>query len=246
VNGAVLKLEAVDEPASETRQTTTEVVEIASIKRPEDLQVRQKGTDKSTVADYARAMAAIRDSKDEDSPKPRPFPPVICYRTKKGGPLLLADGAHRLEARELIGETTIEAEIRIGSKRDALEAALESAKQFGLRFSNADKRRAVILLLKDPKFGNADNFSDHDLAAKVGVSQPFVSKVRKEQSAPKPITVISEDTAPASSEPITVISDPPIERFRKLLAEVPAADLAAFQDQVLEALTAAASNQGEA
>src|SRR3954467_15358831 len=65
-----------------------------------------------------------------------PTPPVVVYQTAAG--LLLADGYHRLAAAQQRGATTIDAEIRHGSHRDALEyAAAKAAAQRGMTFDEA-------------------------------------------------------------------------------------------------------------
>lgn len=187
-----------------------ETLEIGSICR--DVQVRIK-TDPRTVDDYHRAL--------NDDP-PAKFPPVVCFREKKTGALYLADGNHRLESRLKNGEATIEAEVRIGGKREALAYALGSSKGHGLRFSNADKRKAATLALKDSKL---KKLSDNQISALIGVSQPFISKLRAEL-----ITVItppSDDAAPAADPAPSSKRAAPLDlerlvgRFRKLLTEVP-------------------------
>ena len=50
------------------------------------------------------------------------LPPVIVFETEKG--LLLADGYHRLAAAMAEGKKTIEAEVRHGSRHDALAYAV--------------------------------------------------------------------------------------------------------------------------
>jgi hypothetical protein len=152
-------------------------------------------TDRSTVEDYARALLAD---------PPAVFPPVIVFRDKKTGTLWLSDGNHRLESRLKIGATNIEAEVREGGKREALAYAMGSSKGHGLRFSNADKRKAVGLALKDSKLKRN---SDNAIAAMIGVSQPFVSKLRQQL-----ITVIAPEPAEdgdASDNPNASSSSPP-------------------------------------
>ena len=57
--------------------------------------------------------------------------PVVVFETEDG--LLLADGYHRIAAAMREGRTTIEAEVRRGSRREALEyAAAAGARQRGL------------------------------------------------------------------------------------------------------------------
>lgn len=169
---------------AEADPVVIETVAIADIQRMPEFQIRSKGTDRQVVADYARALEGGAD-----------FPKPLCFRFKKSGPLVLVDGAHRVESRlKVFGpEARIEVEVRTGTKRDALVAALESGQRVGLRFSNADKRRAVGLMLDDAKLSKE---SDHELAARAGVSQPFVSKMRKERER-EPITVIREGAEPA-------------------------------------------------
>jgi ParB-like chromosome segregation protein Spo0J len=50
------------------------------------------------------------------------LPPVIVFETEEG--LLLADGYHRLAAAVAEGKETIEAEVRHGSRHDALAYAV--------------------------------------------------------------------------------------------------------------------------
>jgi ParB-like nuclease domain len=50
------------------------------------------------------------------------LPPVVVFATEEG--LLLADGYHRLAAAVAGGQETIEAEVRHGSRQDALAYAV--------------------------------------------------------------------------------------------------------------------------
>lgn len=204
-------------------------IEMVAIERIDrSVQVRVK-TDARTVDDYHRAMIEM-----EEDPSLRRFPPVVLFREKKTGVLYLADGNHRLEARSRIS-AEIEAEIREGGKREALAYAIGSSKGHGLRFSNADKRKAVTLAFKDSKL---KKMSDNQLSALIGVSQPFVSKLRGE--AITVITPPSDDAAPAEpSAPPEPTTDRFVARFRKLLGEVPDAERAAFSEQVLSVLSGA-------
>ncbi len=206
-------------------ETLIETIEIAAISR--DVQVRVK-TDRGTVEDYARAMLADPSAK---------WPAVVVYRDRKTGSLYLSDGNHRLEARIKNGETTIEAEVREGGKREALAHAMGSSKGHGLRFSNADKRKIVGLALKDPKL---KRLKDQELADLIGVSQPFIWKLRqsitiiKSEPAEGEATEPSEPTAPPTVDPI----DKPLAKFKALLALVPEPERARFAELVLAMLTA--------
>jgi ParB-like chromosome segregation protein Spo0J len=68
-----------------------------------------------------------------------PLPPVVVYQTAEG--LLLVDGYHRIAAAQQRGATTIEAEIRHGSRNDALRyAAAMAAAQRGVTAQEATDR----------------------------------------------------------------------------------------------------------
>ncbi len=59
------------------------------------------------------------------------LPPVVVFDTEEG--LLLADGYHRVAAARRLGRKTVEAEVRTGSRHDALlYAAAVGAAQRGI------------------------------------------------------------------------------------------------------------------
>ena len=63
-------------------------------------------------------------------------PPVVVFETSEG--LLLADGCHRVAAARLRGEETVNAELRSGSRGDALRyAAATGAAQRGIGVDEA-------------------------------------------------------------------------------------------------------------
>jgi hypothetical protein len=67
---------------------------------------------------------------------PAGVPPVVVYETPQGR--LLVDGYHRIAAARQRGASTIEAEIRHGSLRDALRyAAAKAASQRGITLDEA-------------------------------------------------------------------------------------------------------------
>src|SRR5215813_8125511 len=87
----------------------------------------------------------------------------------------LADGFHRVAAAKRIGVEALPAEIRIGTKREALLYAC-GANKHGQPLSNADKQRVVRHLLEDAEWGQ---WSDREIARHCGVSHVFVAKRRK-------------------------------------------------------------------
>ena len=116
------------------------------------------------VIDYAEEMAggAI-------------FPPVIVYHD--GADHWLGDGYHRVEAARKIGRDSIDAEVRDGTKRDAILLGIGANATHGLRRSQADKRRAVETLLRDDEWSK---LSDRQIAKKAKVDHKTVGKIRRE------------------------------------------------------------------
>ncbi len=94
------------------------------------------------------------------------------------GKLYLVDGFHRVAALRVAGESF--ARVRIVGEGD-LDAAIWHATSVnaahGLRRSNADKRRAVLLALRSA-IGSEQ--SSRTIAEHVGVSPNFVTKVRED------------------------------------------------------------------
>lgn len=97
---------------------------------------------------------------------------------------ILKDGFHRTEATLRSGKISVDAMVTEGTRRDAILGAVECNLKHGLRFTNADKRKIVGIFLEDAEWSK---WSDHEIARKVGCSQPFVTKARSSL-----ITVISE------------------------------------------------------
>ncbi|HZZ76905.1 MAG TPA: ParB/RepB/Spo0J family partition protein [Gemmataceae bacterium] len=105
------------------------------------------------------------------------LPPVVVF--EDGDDLWMADGFHRLEAHLAAGLTEISAEIRHGSKRDALLYSAGANHTHGLRRSNADKRQAIKLLLEDEEWcKRADNW----IATACNVSNHLVAAVRADST----------------------------------------------------------------
>jgi hypothetical protein len=111
------------------------------------------------------------------------FPPVVVFYD--GSDFWLADGFHRVEAKRKIGHETIIAEIREGSSRDAILHGAGSNSSHGLRRTQADKRRAVERLLKDPEWAR---WSDRKIAEVAKVDHKTVGTIRRELTGEFPTT----------------------------------------------------------
>lgn len=140
----------------------------------------------------------------------------------------LVDGFHRYEATKTAGQGEINADVVEGHFRDAVLASVGANSKHGLRRTNDDKRRAVMMLLDDTEWAA---WSDLQIAKTCGVSHPFVAGLRKpevaerqqtarDKSAAKRIEklvpdVESDSTPPFDNEPLT----PPPVRLKSVPAE---------------------------
>ncbi|MGI0483402.1 ParB N-terminal domain-containing protein [Geminocystis sp. CENA526] len=102
------------------------------------------------------------------------FPPVILYFDDEK--YYLADGFHRLEATKKCDLLEINAEVRQGSKSDAILYSVGANANHGLRRTSADKRKAVETVLKNEEWMD---WCDNYIAKQCGVSHPFVGKIRR-------------------------------------------------------------------
>jgi len=116
-----------------------------------------------TVADYAEAIKSGAT-----------LPAVVVFFDKVDH--WLADGFHRFHAYREAGLESIPADIRPGSKRDAVLFSVSANAEHGLRRTNEDKRRAVQLLLEDAEWSK---WSNREIADRCSVSHNFVSEVRR-------------------------------------------------------------------
>ena len=138
-------------------------MEVSEIQLLGEVQSRV-GLDEGAIEEFAEK---IKDGVE--------FPPIVVLHGDDG--CICADGFHRVHAARRAGVEKIAAEIREGGRRDAILHSVGANAQHGVRRTNADKRRAVEILLRDDEWLT---WSDGKIARRVAVSQPFVSKLRKE------------------------------------------------------------------
>ena len=143
----------------------TPQIKISGIRRDGGTQARE-GIKQNTVNEYTEA---IRNGDN--------FPPVVVFND--GETLWLADGFHRVAAALNAGLEEIFVEMKEGTIHDAKWYALGANKDHGERMSNADKRCAVTMVLQDEELSK---LSDREIATQCKVTQPFVSKIRKDLS----------------------------------------------------------------
>lgn len=125
--------------------------------------------DMEAVGDYAEAVKVGIE-----------FPPVVVFHD--GAENWLADGFHRYHAHKQAGKASLLADVRAGTLDDAKLFASGSNGAHGLRRTNEDKRRAVVMTLAVKA---CEDWSDTKVAQHCGVSVPFVSAIRRPEVATK-------------------------------------------------------------
>jgi len=101
------------------------------------------------------------------------FPPLMVFTDN--GKYYLADGWHRYLAAQQLQKETVQCAIKEGGLREAILYSCAANSDHGKRRTNGDKERAVKKLLSDPEWVK---WSDHEIARRCNVTQPFVSKLR--------------------------------------------------------------------
>lgn len=150
-------------------------LKVSQVRTDGGTQMRVGPRNQEAVREYADVL------KDGGS-----LPPVTVFFD--GRDYWLADGFHRHSAHLFLSLPDIEADVREGSKRDAILFAVGANASHGLRRTNADKRRAVEALLKDEEWSV---WSDREIARRSCTSAPLVARVREEVT----VKSYSEDTA---------------------------------------------------
>src|SRR5437879_4495602 len=142
------------------------VLNIDTVTISKDLQQRTS-MDEDILQEYTEVW------KTWPSPStPPPFPPV--HVVSDGKSYWLYDGYYRIESAKRAGKLKIEAQVTPGDRRLAILLSCGANATHGLRRTNEDKRRAVGRLLADKEWRQ---WSDHEIAKRCGVSQPFVGKM---------------------------------------------------------------------
>jgi hypothetical protein len=106
-------------------------------------------------------------------------PPVVFRQGHDGDEYFLADGFHRVHAYKKAGIESAIFDVRAGGTtafRHAKLWSIQSNITHGLRRSNADKRRAVEMLLADEEWSSK---SDRWIAETAGVSHTTVQRTKE-------------------------------------------------------------------
>lgn len=116
------------------------------------------------VTEYAEAIKAGAE-----------FPAVVVFND--GAENWLADGFHRFHAHNQAGKTSILADVRQGTMRDAILYSLGANGTHGLNRTNADKRKAVLTALNDSEWSQ---WPHKKIAEVCSVSREYVSRLSVE------------------------------------------------------------------
>ncbi len=152
--------------APTVQATTTTTVPLSAIVNDGGTQMRA-GMNAEKVKEYEEVIAEV---------DAWPFPPLVVFHD--GAKYWLADGFHRLNAAHRSGKfAELPAEIKAGTRRDAVLYAAGANATHGLPRTNDDKRRAVKTLMEDEEWAK---WSDREIARRCAVSPMFVGNLRKE------------------------------------------------------------------
>lgn len=167
-------------------QFKTKSVKLSDIAIDGGTQQREK-INNEIVAEYAEAMRCGAK-----------FPAVTLFFD--GVQYWLADGFHRFWASKAVPALDILADVREGTKRDARLFSAGANGTHGMRLSNADKRRSVLVLLLDKEWSA---WSDNQIAKHCHVTHPFVGKLRSEiNGAKKEPRVVTVTTTATEAAPV--------------------------------------------
>jgi hypothetical protein len=144
----------------------TESIQLAKIRTDGGTQPRA-AINPEVVADYRERM------EDGDV-----FPPIVVFFD--GTHYWLADGFHRVEAAREADFTTISAQVKQGTVRDAKWFSFGANRDHGQRRDKGDVRRAVEAILADEEWTDKPQAT---IASHVGCSREFVSRVNSERRA---------------------------------------------------------------
>lgn len=126
-------------------------------------QVRKK-LDKDTIDQYA-----------EDMKNGAQFPALVVFAEKDSDRYILADGFHRHHAYVNAEIPKCKVEVHEGGLHEALLHALQANDEHGLRRTNADKRNAVEIALKDPEISSLEVIQIADICR---VNERTVRRIR--------------------------------------------------------------------
>lgn len=172
-------------------------LELELIRTDLDTQMRVQ-TSQEVASEYAELM---RDGVEFD-------PITVIY----DGRYILADGFTRVAAARMNGYGCILADVTPGTYRDAWLLALQANAKHAQPRTNADRRKAVSVALRDYDLSRKTNV---EIARICGVTEGLVRKIKKEIGfGAEPVAVAAEVAAPKESPfDSIVVSDEEIVEY---------------------------------
>ena len=200
---------------------------VAQLTFDSDVQCRES-IQMGVVAEYKESLAAGVV-----------FPPLVVFFDGKTN--WVADGFHRGHAYRDTGVVTCPCDVRQGSKRDAILYACGANASHGLKRTNADKRRAVLTLLRDAEWRKE---SSRWIAEKCGVSHFTVQAAKNEMAEAARFQASSQVEDSSTSEPARVTGSDgksypakrkPNEKLIEKLTEEPPVERTEEKSEAVEA-----------
>jgi len=134
------------------------IVNINDLKIDQQIQLRKRWIDESTVQAYVEALSSGAE-----------FPPIIAF--DDGEALWVADGFHRLAAYRFCGLAEIETDVRPGTRKDAMIYAAHANAKNAKPMDQEQRREAIKRLLK------LTNWSQREIARKLAINHATVSRL---------------------------------------------------------------------
>jgi hypothetical protein len=145
-----------------------QTIALERIRRGTGTQMRERMSE-DTVREYATQM---REGLWDDA-----RPHCVVFFDEGNDVFWLADGFHRIEAAARNNYQLVKADVRKGTRRDAVLEACRANALHGLPRTTADKRRAVETLLRDEEWAT---WSNREIARHIHVDDKTVGKIRAE------------------------------------------------------------------
>lgn len=121
-----------------TQKTSFPDIQVSNIVTDGGTQSRVQLSEQA-VASYAELMTEGTE-----------LPPIVVFHD--GSTYWLADGFHRVMAAARAGIEWLKADVRKGTKRDAILHSVGANSTHGIPRTNQDKKRSVMMLLEDPEW----------------------------------------------------------------------------------------------
>ncbi len=161
-------------------RTVTQIESISALAECETVEIQiselQLGDSprRSEDAAHVQALAAVK----------APLPPIIVHRST----MRVIDGAHRLRAAQLRGDTTIEVKFFEGTARAAFVLAVRLNSAHGLPLTLADRKSAALRIIE-----YHPDWSNRAIAAVAGISDKTVAALRDESTSVPPSDRMGRD-----------------------------------------------------